>query len=321
MVPAGHKSMCSLILLPPSTPRCRASSLSRCGRAVALPDNLQLALDVLSCSGASSLCLRLLCWFLQAMSALPEGSQQRLQLQVVQLQERISELEQEQHTLQADLVKQKALSAKGAGQQHAAAAVAGGQQLRPVDEDEEAAVQPAAVIGGGLGLKPIRTQRSVDPNASLTLLPGTPNEDKLKSRGRLYSSSGGGSAGATPHSHSAANSNSRKPSRLGSSSGVQNSGGVAGALDSSSTAGAGAGQHTAAAAAAVMQGIRPGSAEPAGEQQQPQQQQQQHSQSGGLSRESSGGLGLRLGGVSYASQQWEESKQLQARLDSLRWAL
>ncbi|WIA18956.1 hypothetical protein OEZ85_003625 [Tetradesmus obliquus] len=55
------------------------------------------------------------------------------------------------------------------------------------------------------------------------------------------------------------------------------------------------------------------------QEQQQLQHEPQHSQAGGLAAESSDGAAAsKSGGVSYASQQWEESKQLQARIDSLR---
>jgi hypothetical protein len=256
---------------------------------------------------------------------MPEGSQQQLQLQVVQLQQRILELEQDQQQLQAELAQHAALSA-GLQAKLSNHEAANQQHLSPVKEEQEDAsgAPPAAA---GFGIKPIQTQRSVDAN-SPALLPSTPGGDKPQ-RGAFYSSDGGGSnnsssGGAPPgrSQHGSSGSN-RKPSRLSSTSG------------SAAAAGAGHRPASAAAAAATRQRSRAGSTESgaaaaaataaaaaaAAAAAEPRQQEQQQSQAGALAAESSdGGAASKAGGVSYASQQWEESKQLQGRIDSLRWA-
>jgi hypothetical protein len=245
---------------------------------------------------------------MQAMTSMPEGSQQQLQLQVVQLQQRVSELEQEQQQLQADLARHAALNAglqsKLSDRQQQQ------QQLSPVKEEQEAAASTAA---GGVAVKPIKTQRSVDAN-SPALLPSTPGSEKVQPRGAFYSSDGGGSnsssGGAAAGRSQHGSSSNRKPSRLSSASGA---------------AAAAAGQRPGSgAAAAARQSSRPSSAEPVSSAPAvaAEQHELQRSQAGALTTESSdGATSSKPGGVSYASQQWEESKQLQARIDSLRCVL
>jgi hypothetical protein len=246
------------------------------------------------------------------MASMPEGSQQQLQIQVVQLQQRITDLEQEEQQLQAALTQQAALNAglqaKLSDQQ--AASLQQQQQLSPVKEDQEVA---AGMPIGGMAMKPIKTQRSVYAN-SPALLPSTPGSDKPRSRGAFYSSDGGGNsssggAAAGRGQHGSSSSN-RKPSRLSSANGT--------------AAASAAGQRPGSAAAATArQASRPGSAEPAAAAAAAEQHEGQHNGAAALAAESSVGAAAgnsKSGGVSYASQQWEENKQLQARIDNLRCA-
>lgn len=206
------------------------------------------------------------------MASLPEGSQQQLQLQVVQLQQRISELEAEQQQLQSEA--ERLATANKALQSTA----------------NEAAAQATSAP---VGVKVVKTGTSLHDTMSLPGTPGAETPTAEAGRRVNYSSDGGSSNAGNLNSIGGA---AKKPSRLSSA----NSGGN---TSSKTAAAAGKGSNRPGTAAA----------KPAA----PAVQEEQQRQQGDAGGTESGG---KPAGVSYAPQQWEESKQLQAKIENLRWA-
>lgn len=150
-----------------------------------------------------------------------------------------------------------------------------------------AAAPPSGMsVPVGKGVKAIKTGKSLNDTMSLPGTPGGGTPVAAAGCGARYSSDGGSSTAGNLHGTGGIRT---QPSRFSSSS---NTGGKA--------------------ASAADTGARPGSAavKPAAAPPQDEQQQEQQAYEGSS----------KPSGVSYAPQQWEESKQLQAKIESLRWA-
>lgn len=233
------------------------------------------------------------------MGAAPQAATQALALQVAQLQQPVADHETAKQALEVELTQLKPLVDTGAegssmsGAADSAAPVSSKQGAEASSAAPAVAVMAAAAAAAAPQF--IRTQ----PSGLDTLsLPGTPGE------------SGSGSSGETSRHGMTAprlfvDSNPGQHSTTGSGSmllaprtaGRLNSGAGATACVGSRLA-----RHPTAASAAVRVVVQPDS----------------NSDNGPSTDGSSLAGRSASAGVSYATQQWEQSKQQQARVESLR---